>query len=122
MAAGFVDDPTQLLAQTGVLLAPAPDEPFGLTVVEAMARATPVIAKTVERIGRRSGWMVGYFLPATWLHLLVSSTTLRIETLLLTVTTFGHVNSGCSTSKRTLTNCSISTLDQPGDGLQPLPE
>ncbi len=41
---GFVDDPTQLLAQTGVLLAPAPDEPFGLTVVEAMARATPVIA------------------------------------------------------------------------------
>jgi glycosyltransferase involved in cell wall biosynthesis len=41
---GFVDDPTQLLAHAGVLLAPAPDEPFGLTVVEAMALATPVIA------------------------------------------------------------------------------
>ena len=41
---GFVDDPTQWLARAGVLLAPAPDEPFGLTVAEAMARATPVIA------------------------------------------------------------------------------
>jgi glycosyltransferase involved in cell wall biosynthesis len=41
---GFVDDPAELLAHAAVLLAPAPDEPFGLTVVEAMARATPVIA------------------------------------------------------------------------------
>jgi glycosyltransferase involved in cell wall biosynthesis len=42
--AGFVDDPTHLLSKTGILLAPAPAEPFGLTVVEAMARATPVLA------------------------------------------------------------------------------
>jgi len=41
---GFVNDPTHLLAHAGVLLAPAPAEPFGLTVVEAMACATPVIA------------------------------------------------------------------------------
>ncbi len=41
---GFVDDPTELLAHAAVLLAPTPGEGFGLTVVEAMARATPVIA------------------------------------------------------------------------------
>jgi glycosyltransferase involved in cell wall biosynthesis len=41
---GFVKDPAHLLSHAGVFLAPAPAEPFGLTVVEAMARATPVIA------------------------------------------------------------------------------
>ena len=41
---GFVDDPYKALADAGILLATAPAEPFGLTVVEAMARATPVIA------------------------------------------------------------------------------
>jgi glycosyltransferase involved in cell wall biosynthesis len=41
---GFLDDPAGLLARVSVLLAPAPEEPFGFTVVEAMARATPVIA------------------------------------------------------------------------------
>jgi glycosyltransferase involved in cell wall biosynthesis len=41
---GFVDNPAHLLAHSSILLASAPDEPFGLTVVEAMARATPVIA------------------------------------------------------------------------------
>jgi len=41
---GFVDDPTQLLTHAAVLLAPTPNEAFGFTVVEAMARATPVIA------------------------------------------------------------------------------
>jgi glycosyltransferase involved in cell wall biosynthesis len=41
---GFLDDPAGLLTRVGVLLAPAPEEPFGFTVVEAMARATPVIA------------------------------------------------------------------------------
>jgi glycosyltransferase involved in cell wall biosynthesis len=57
---GFVNDPTQLLACASVLLAPAPDEPFGLTVVEAMARATPVIAADGgahrETIGA-DGWL-----------------------------------------------------------------
>jgi glycosyltransferase involved in cell wall biosynthesis len=56
---GFVDDPAELLAHVGVLLAPAPAEPFGLTVVEAMARATPVIAADGgahrETVGR-DGW------------------------------------------------------------------
>ena len=56
---GFVDDPTDLLARVEVLLAPAPAEPFGLTVVEAMARATPVIAASGgahgETVGR-NGW------------------------------------------------------------------
>jgi glycosyltransferase involved in cell wall biosynthesis len=41
---GFVEDPSHLLSHAGVFLAPAPAEPFGLGVVEAMARATPVIA------------------------------------------------------------------------------
>ena len=41
---GFVDNPGDIVARTAVLLAPAPAEPFGMTVVEAMARATPVIA------------------------------------------------------------------------------
>ncbi len=41
---GFVDDPTRLISRAAILLAPAPAEPFGLTVVEAMARATPVVA------------------------------------------------------------------------------
>jgi glycosyltransferase involved in cell wall biosynthesis len=41
---GFVDDPARLLSRSAVFLAPAPAEPFGLTVVEAMARATPVVA------------------------------------------------------------------------------
>jgi glycosyltransferase involved in cell wall biosynthesis len=40
---GFVDDPGELLSHAGLLLATAPAEPFGLTVVEAMARATPVV-------------------------------------------------------------------------------
>jgi glycosyltransferase involved in cell wall biosynthesis len=58
--AGFIDDPTQLLARSALLLAPAPAEPFGLTVVEAMARATPVIAANggahPETVGT-DGWL-----------------------------------------------------------------
>jgi len=42
--AGFVVEPNDLLSRAGILLAPAPAEPFGLAVVEAMARATPVVA------------------------------------------------------------------------------
>ena len=41
---GFVQHPSELLSSAGLLLATAPEEPFGLTVVEAMARATPVVA------------------------------------------------------------------------------
>jgi glycosyltransferase involved in cell wall biosynthesis len=41
---GFVQRPSELLSAAGLLLATAPAEPFGLTVVEAMARATPVVA------------------------------------------------------------------------------
>lgn len=42
--AGFTDEPRAALARTGLLLATAPGEPFGLAVVEAMAEATPVVA------------------------------------------------------------------------------
>ena len=41
---GFVADPSAVLSRAGILLAPAPAEPFGLTVVEAMASGTPVLA------------------------------------------------------------------------------
>jgi glycosyltransferase involved in cell wall biosynthesis len=42
--AGFTDEPRGVLARSGLLLASAPREPFGLSVVEAMAEATPVVA------------------------------------------------------------------------------
>jgi glycosyltransferase involved in cell wall biosynthesis len=42
--AGFVDEIELELSRSAVLLAPAPAEPFGLTVAEAMARGVPVIA------------------------------------------------------------------------------
>ena len=52
---GFVSDPRPLLASAGLLLAPAPGEPFGLTVVEAMATGLPVVASRggahVETVG-----------------------------------------------------------------------
>ena len=52
---GFVSEARALLAVCGLLLAPAPAEPFGLTVVEAMASATPVVASAggahVETVG-----------------------------------------------------------------------
>jgi glycosyltransferase involved in cell wall biosynthesis len=57
---GFVDDPAPLLSRVSVLLAPAPAEPFGLTVVEAMARATPVIAAAGGAHGETlgaDGWL-----------------------------------------------------------------
>jgi glycosyltransferase involved in cell wall biosynthesis len=41
---GFVPDADALLQSAGVLLASAPAEPFGLSVVEAMARGVPVVA------------------------------------------------------------------------------
>ncbi len=41
---GAVDDTAGLLSESAVLLAPAPAEPFGLAVVEAMAHGLPVVA------------------------------------------------------------------------------
>lgn len=41
---GFVADPDQLYANVDVLVAPAIDEPFGLTVAEAGAYGLPVVA------------------------------------------------------------------------------
>jgi glycosyltransferase involved in cell wall biosynthesis len=41
---GFVPDADGLLHSASLLLASAPAEPFGLSVVEAMARAVPVVA------------------------------------------------------------------------------
>ncbi len=42
--AGLVADTDRLLGQSSILLAPAPGEPFGLSVVEAMAHGVPVVA------------------------------------------------------------------------------
>jgi glycosyltransferase involved in cell wall biosynthesis len=57
---GFVDNPAEMLSRAGLLLATAPAEPFGLTVAEAMARATPVAAADGgahrETIGE-DGWL-----------------------------------------------------------------
>jgi glycosyltransferase involved in cell wall biosynthesis len=57
---GFLHDPREILSVAGVLLAPAAAEPFGLTVVEAMARATPVVAADGgahrETLGHQ-GWL-----------------------------------------------------------------
>ncbi|HEV3281405.1 MAG TPA: glycosyltransferase [Acidimicrobiales bacterium] len=42
--AGQVEDTDRLLSEASILLAPAPAEPFGLSVVEAMAHGVPVVA------------------------------------------------------------------------------
>lgn len=43
-ALGYVDTTDAFLADASIFLAPAPAEPFGLSVVEAMARGIPVVA------------------------------------------------------------------------------
>ncbi len=52
---GHVTGTDELLAKSSVLLAPAPREPFGLSVVEAMAHGLPVVAADggahVETVG-----------------------------------------------------------------------
>ncbi len=52
---GQVTDTDRLLARSSALLAPAPAEPFGLSVVEAMAHGVPVVAAAggahVETLG-----------------------------------------------------------------------
>ncbi|MGC8512505.1 MAG: glycosyltransferase family 4 protein [Acidimicrobiales bacterium] len=41
---GFRSDVADLIRQAGIFLAPRPDEPLGLSVIEAMAAGTPVVA------------------------------------------------------------------------------
>ncbi len=52
---GQVADTDRLLSDCAILLAPAPEEPFGLSVVEAMAHGLPVVAAAggahVETVG-----------------------------------------------------------------------
>ncbi|MGI8685216.1 MAG: glycosyltransferase family 4 protein [Acidimicrobiales bacterium] len=55
---GFLPDLQQLMATSAVFLATAPAEPFGLSVVEAMAAGLPVVAPAgganLETVGRCS--------------------------------------------------------------------
>lgn len=56
---GWVDDVDAHLATAAILLAPAPGEPLGLTVIEAMAWGLPVVAAAaaghLETVGAVSG-------------------------------------------------------------------
>jgi glycosyltransferase involved in cell wall biosynthesis len=57
--AGWATNTREELANAGILLAPAPAEPFGLAVVEAMAAGVPVAAAAagghLETVGRLDG-------------------------------------------------------------------
>lgn len=61
--AGFTDGPRAALARSGLLLATAPREPFGLAVVEAMAEATPVVAASGGAHPETLGEAGAYFEP-----------------------------------------------------------
>ncbi|MFC7574264.1 glycosyltransferase [Klenkia terrae] len=65
---GWVDDPADLLAGSAMLLSTAPAEPCGLSILEAMAVATPVVAAAaggpLETVGRAPG--AALFPRATW--------------------------------------------------------
>ena len=56
---GFVEDVDALFRRSRILLAPAPAEPCGLTVLEAMAMGLPVVAAAsaghLETVGRLPG-------------------------------------------------------------------
>ena len=56
---GERSDIDQLLSQASIFLAPRPDEPYGLSVVEAMAAGLPVVAAAggghLETVGRAEG-------------------------------------------------------------------
>lgn len=53
---GFRPDVASLMRESSIFFAPAPSEPFGLSVVEAMASGTPVVAARggghLESVGR----------------------------------------------------------------------
>lgn len=59
---GRVSDTDGLLSRASMFLAPAPAEPFGLAVVEAMARGVPVVASRggahAETLGEQSPLLV----------------------------------------------------------------
>lgn len=64
--AGHVADVRPYLAQAGLLLAPAPGEPLGLSVLEAMAAGVPVVAslagghlETLPALLRERGFAAG---------------------------------------------------------------
>lgn len=62
---GHADDVGPLLQRAALLMAPAPAEPFGLSVVEAMAAGVPVVAAAsgghLETLGRVDG--AALFMP-----------------------------------------------------------
>ena len=53
---GWLPDPSEYFRTAGILLAPAPTEPCGLTILEAMAHGLPVVAAgaggNLETVGR----------------------------------------------------------------------
>lgn len=55
---GFRSDVPELLRSAGIFLAPRPDEPLGLSVIEAMAAGTPIVAAAggghLETVGLHS--------------------------------------------------------------------
>jgi glycosyltransferase involved in cell wall biosynthesis len=60
---GWVDDVAQLLPKFDLLVSPAHSEPFGLSIVEAMAAGVPVIATASEGAreiidDQQTGWLV----------------------------------------------------------------
>ena len=63
---GFVADPEQLWSRTSILLSTAPEEPFGLTVVEAMARGIPVVAAAGGAHLETLGECGAFFPPGDW--------------------------------------------------------
>ena len=62
---GQVADTDRLLGESSVVLAPAPEEPFGLSVVEAMAHGVPVVAADGGAHPRRSASPICCSPPAT---------------------------------------------------------
>ena len=53
---GFRNDVAELQRQAAVFLAPRPDEPLGLSVIEAMAAGTPVVAASAAGTSRLSAY------------------------------------------------------------------
>jgi glycosyltransferase involved in cell wall biosynthesis len=66
--AGFTDQPREVLARAGLLLATAPAEPFGLTVLESMAEGTAVVAASGGAHREILGQNGRYFAPGNVLE------------------------------------------------------